>query len=106
LAGDALLGRQLALQLRAPDRGLALLGRLAALLHQPRGLALGLLGLGVGALGVAARALGLVFVVYAARLVRAAASRRRAMARSTYLYSLFYLALLFVAIMVDSSLRL
>ena len=55
---------------------------------------------------VAALALGLVFVVYAARLVRAAASRRRAMARSTYLYSLFYLALLFVAIMVDSSLRL
>ena len=53
LLGDAPLGRQLALELRAPDGGLALLGRLAALLHQPRGLALGLLGLGEGALGVA-----------------------------------------------------
>lgn len=54
----------------------------------------------------AAIALGLVFVGFAVRLVRAAAARRRALARATYLYSLLYLALLFVAIMVDSSLRL
>ena len=60
LLGDAALGGQLALELRAAHGGLALLGRLAALLHQPRGLALGLLGLGVGALGLAAAALGLV----------------------------------------------
>ena len=45
--GDAPLGGQLALELRAAHRGLALLGRLAALLDQPRGLALGLLGLRV-----------------------------------------------------------
>ena len=55
---------------------------------------------------VAAIALGLVFVGFAIRLIRAAAARRRAIARATYLYSLLYLALLFVAIMVDSSLRL
>jgi heme o synthase len=55
---------------------------------------------------VAALALGLVFVGYAVRLMRAAVERRRAVARGVYLYSLLYLALLFVAIMVDSSLRL
>ncbi len=54
----------------------------------------------------AAIALGAVFVVYAVRLLRAAVERRRAMAKGVYLYSLVYLALLFVAIMVDSSLRL
>ena len=55
---------------------------------------------------VAAVALGVVFVAYAVRLLRAAASRRRALARGVYLYSLLYLALLFVAIMVDTSLKL
>jgi len=40
------------------------------------------------------------------RLLRAAATRRRATARGLYLYSLLYLTLLFVAIMVDTSLRL
>ena len=55
---------------------------------------------------VVAIGLGVLFVGYAVRLLRAAAARRRAVARSTYLYSLFYLALLFVTIMVDSSLRL
>ena len=55
---------------------------------------------------VAAIALGLVFVAYAVRLLRAAAARRRAIARGLYLYSLVYLALLFVAIMVDTSLKL
>ena len=55
---------------------------------------------------VAALALGLVFVGLAVRLIRAAAARRRAVARGIYLYSLLYLALLFVAIMVDSSLKL
>ncbi|MDQ2952188.1 MAG: heme o synthase, partial [Chloroflexota bacterium] len=55
---------------------------------------------------VAAIALGLVFVGYAVRLMRAAAERRRAIARGVYLYSLLYLALLFVVIMVDSSLKL
>ncbi|HZP95024.1 MAG TPA: heme o synthase [Candidatus Limnocylindria bacterium] len=54
----------------------------------------------------AAIALGVAFVVYAVRLLRAAVDRRRAMARGVYLYSLLYLALLFVAIMVDSSLKL
>ncbi len=54
----------------------------------------------------AAIALGLIFVGYAIRLMRAAIERRRAIARGVYLYSLLYLALLFVAIMVDSSLRL
>ncbi len=55
---------------------------------------------------IAAIALGVVFLIFAARLIRATVSRRRAIARATYLYSLLYLALLFVAIMVDSSLRL
>jgi len=50
--------------------------------------------------------LGGLFVAYAVRLVRSAEARRRAMARSVYLYSLLYLALLFVAIMVDTTLRL
>ncbi len=54
----------------------------------------------------AAIGLGLIFVGYAIRLMRAAIERRRAIARGVYLYSLLYLALLFVAIMVDSSLRL
>jgi len=55
---------------------------------------------------VAAVALGAVFVWYGVRLVRAAELRRRAIARGAYLYSLLYLALLFVAIMVDSTVRL
>jgi heme o synthase len=55
---------------------------------------------------VAALALGLIFVGLAIRLIRAASARRRAVARGLYLYSLLYLALLFVAIMVDSSLKL
>jgi heme o synthase len=55
---------------------------------------------------VAAIALGAVFVWYAVRLARAAEVHRRALARATYLYSLLYLALLFVAIMVDSTVRL
>jgi protoheme IX farnesyltransferase len=55
---------------------------------------------------VAAIGLGLVFVGWAVRLMRAAAARRRAIARGLYLYSLLYLALLFVAIMVDTSLKL
>ena len=49
---------------------------------------------------------GLVFVGWSVRLIRVAAARRRAMARGLYVYSLLYLALLFVAIMVDSSLKL
>jgi len=65
------------------------------------------LGGGLGLLYlVAALALGLIFVGLAVRLIRAAAARRRAVARGIYLYSLLYLALLFVAIMVDSSLKL
>ena len=65
------------------------------------------LGGGLGFLYlVAAIALGLVFVGLSVRLLRAAAARRRAIARGIYLYSLLYLALLFVAIMVDTSLRL
>ncbi|MEK7862297.1 MAG: heme o synthase, partial [Chloroflexota bacterium] len=55
---------------------------------------------------VVAIVLGLVFVGYALRLLRAAALKRRAIARGVYLYSLLYLALLFVAIMVDTSLKL
>jgi protoheme IX farnesyltransferase len=55
---------------------------------------------------VAAIALGLIFVGLSVRLIRAAAARRRAVARGIYLYSLLYLALLFVVIMVDSSLKL
>jgi protoheme IX farnesyltransferase len=50
--------------------------------------------------------LGALFIAYAFRLLRATAARRRAVARAVYLYSLVYLALLFVAIMVDSTLRL
>ncbi len=64
----------------------------------------------IGGLGyvylAAAILLGAVFIVYAFRLLRSGALRRRAMARAVYLYSLLYLALLFVAIMVDSTLRL
>jgi protoheme IX farnesyltransferase len=64
-------------------------------------------GGGIGLLYlIAAVALGVVFVVYAVRLIRAAAARRRAVARGVYLYSLLYLTLLVVAIMVDTSLRL
>jgi heme o synthase len=65
------------------------------------------LGGGLGLLYlVAALALGLIFIGMSVRLIRAAASHRRAIARGIYLYSLLYLALLFVAIMVDSSLKL
>ncbi len=65
------------------------------------------LGGGLGPLYlVAAVGLGLVFIGWSVRLIRAAAARRRAVARGLYLYSLLYLALLFVAIMVDSSLKL
>ncbi len=65
------------------------------------------LGGGLGPLYlIAAVGLGLVFVGWAVRLIRAAAARRRAVARGLYVYSLLYLALLFVAIMVDSSLKL
>ena len=55
---------------------------------------------------VAALVLGAVFLWYAVRLVRSGDLRRRALARSAYVYSLLYLALLFVAIMVDSTVRL
>ena len=55
---------------------------------------------------LAAIVLGLVFLWYAVRLVRVADVGRRALARSAYVYSLLYLALLFVAIMVDSTVRL
>jgi protoheme IX farnesyltransferase len=54
----------------------------------------------------AALVLGLVFVGYAVRLLRAATARQRSVARGVYLYSLLYLALLFVAIMVDTTVRL
>jgi heme o synthase len=54
----------------------------------------------------AALILGLVFVAYAVRLLRAAAAKQRSVARSVYLYSLLYLALLFVAIVVDTTVRL
>ncbi|HEY6203954.1 MAG TPA: heme o synthase [Candidatus Limnocylindria bacterium] len=65
------------------------------------------LGGGLGPLYlVVAVGLGLVFVGWAVRLLRVAAARRRAVARGLYVYSLLYLALLFVVIMVDSSLRL
>ena len=64
----------------------------------------------IGGLGyvylAAAIILGALFIAYAFRLLRGGAVRRRAMARAVYLYSLLYLALLFVAIMVDSTLRL
>ncbi|MBU6424030.1 MAG: heme o synthase [Chloroflexi bacterium] len=55
---------------------------------------------------VSAIVLGAAFVWYAARLVRATDARRRALARSAYLFSMLYLALLFVAIMLDSAVRL
>ncbi len=54
----------------------------------------------------AALVLGAVFLWYAVRLARSSDARRRAIARSAYVYSLLYLALLFVAIMVDSTVRL
>jgi protoheme IX farnesyltransferase len=54
----------------------------------------------------AALVLGIIFVAYAVRLIRAAAVKQRSVARSVYLYSLLYLALLFVAIMVDTTVRL
>jgi protoheme IX farnesyltransferase len=54
----------------------------------------------------AAIVLGAIFIAYAFRLLRGGALRRRVLARAVYLYSLVYLALLFVAIMVDSTLRL
>jgi protoheme IX farnesyltransferase len=54
----------------------------------------------------AALVLGFVFVGYAVRLLRAAATKQRSVARGVYLYSLLYLALLFVAIMVDTTVRL
>jgi protoheme IX farnesyltransferase len=64
----------------------------------------------VGAAGLlyllSAVVLGAVFIWYAVRLARAGDLARRALARSAYLYSLLYLALLFVAIMVDSTVRL
>ena len=50
---------------------------------------------------VSALVLGVIFVAYAVRLLRAPDVGRRAAARATYLYSLLYLALLFVAMMVD-----
>ena len=62
-------------------------------------------GLGYVYLG-AAFVLGAVFIAYAFRLLRGSAARRRTLARAVYLYSLLYLTLLFVAIMVDSTLRL
>src|SRR5438094_705859 len=55
---------------------------------------------------VAAIVLGGLFIAYAFRLLRSGEARRRAVARGVYLYSLVYLTLLFVAIMVDSTLRL
>jgi protoheme IX farnesyltransferase len=62
-------------------------------------------GLGYVYLAVAI-ILGGLFIAYAFRLIRSSVASRRAMARAVYLYSLLYLALLFVAIMVDSTLRL
>ena len=62
---------------------------------------------GLGYLYLAAAILlGAIFIAYAFRLLRGGALRRRALARNVYLYSLLYLTLLFVAIMVDSTLRL
>ena len=54
----------------------------------------------------AALVLGVIFIGYAVKLLRAAAAKQRTVARSVYLYSLLYLALLFVAIMVDTTVRL
>ena len=62
-------------------------------------------GLGLLYLGVAI-VLGAIFIAYAFRLLRTPEARRRAAARTVYLYSLLYLTLLFVAIMVDSTLQL
>jgi heme o synthase len=62
---------------------------------------------GLGYLYLAAAiVLGGLFIAYALRLLRSGTVTRRPMARAVYLYSLVYLALLFVAIMVDSTLRL
>lgn len=55
---------------------------------------------------LSAVALGSVFVLYAVKLLRSPEARRRASAKAVYLYSLLYLALLFVSIMVDSTVRL
>ena len=54
----------------------------------------------------AALVLGVIFIAYAVRLLRTVAAKQRSVARSVYLYSLLYLALLFVAIMVDTTVRL
>ena len=54
----------------------------------------------------AALVLGLIFIGQAVRLLRSAATKQRSVARGVYLYSLLYLALLFVAIMVDTTVRL
>src|SRR5437868_11519534 len=62
---------------------------------------------GLGFLYLAAAiVLGGLFIAYAFRLLRSGEARRRAVARGVYLYSLVYLTLLFVAIMVDSTLQL
>ena len=58
--GHAALGGELALDLRAAHGGLALVGRLAALVDEPRRAALLLDGLRPGAIGVAQGAIGLV----------------------------------------------
>jgi hypothetical protein len=58
--GDAALGVQLAGELRAADRRLALLGLLAPLLDEPAGPPLLLLGLRPRPVGLAARPVGLV----------------------------------------------
>jgi protoheme IX farnesyltransferase len=55
---------------------------------------------------VVALALGAAFVWRALRLVGAGEPQRRTEARRTYLFSLAYLALLFVAVMVDPLIRL
>jgi heme o synthase len=55
---------------------------------------------------VVALALGVAFVWRAMRLVEAGETQRRTEARRTYLFSLAYLALLFVAVMVDPLIRL
>ncbi len=64
----------------------------------------------IGAAGLlylaSALVLGTIFVGFAVRLVRGAELRRRALARGLYLYSLLYLALLFTAIAVDSTIRI
>jgi protoheme IX farnesyltransferase len=50
--------------------------------------------------------LGVLFVALAVRLVRSSERARRVVARGLYLYSLVYLAGLFLAIVVDTALRL